>query len=180
MVGSESFEWQGSSSGLYEASRQHDACGVGFVAELSGLPSRAVVADALEALARMNHRGAAGAEANTGDGAGLQTAVPHSFLARRAAECGIRLPESGRYAVGNVFFDQKGGPAAVEHSKAFFMRAIKDVGLTPLGWRLVPTDNSALGTAAKRSQPRIEQIFIERPPNVDEMQFERMLFLARR
>ena len=107
----------------------------------------------------------------------VQLAIPHVFFSRVCKDLNIHIGEAGSYGVGNVFFDQQG--QSLEKSKALFEETIKTVGLKCLGWRLVPTDNGDLGLAAKRSQPQIEQVFIERPKDASEKEFERLLFLVR-
>lgn len=177
-----SFGYNNNNSGLYNQSIQHDACGVGFIANLKGFHSHSIVREGIEALEHMNHRGAAGAEANSGDGAGIQVALPHEFFKRVAKdELGLNLGERGTYAVGNIFFDQKNFSASAKNDvKAQFDKTLRQFGLIPLGWRVVPTNNSSLGHTAVRSQPLIEQLFVGRPDNMTEEEFERRLWLTRR
>ena len=167
---------------LYEPSTEHDACGFGFVVDIAGRPSHAIVRDALTVLVNLEHRGATGSEANTGDGAGILVAIPHRFLGATAAEAGIRLPEAG-YGVAMVFLprDEASRAGAVER----FERVLGDEGLEILGWRDVPTDPSGLGPSARASQPVIVQAFIARPEGLalghdEDLAFERRLYVARR
>ena len=88
--------------GLYDPRNEHDACGVGFVVHIKGKKSHKIVAQGIELLVNLEHRGAAGAESNSGDGAGILTQVPHRFLAKKAKEAGFTLPEPGDYGVGQV------------------------------------------------------------------------------
>ncbi len=145
---------------LYEPSTEHDACGFGFVVDIAGRPSHAIVRDALTVLVNLEHRGATGSEANTGDGAGILVSIPHRFLGAAAAEAGISLPEAG-YGVAMVFLprDEASRAGAVER----FERELRGEGLELLGWREVPTDPSGLGSSARSSQPVIVQAFIARP-----------------
>src|SRR5206468_8577190 len=134
--------------GLYDPSNEHDACGVGFVADLRGRKSHRLVRDALTVLENLNHRGACGCEDNTGDGAGILIQIPHAFLAERCRRIGIELPSPGRYGVGAFFaspiLSQQG------FGQRMFERIVAEEGLTFLGWRKLFTDNSSLGEGAKR------------------------------
>ena len=165
--------------GLYDPQFEHDSCGVGLIADINGRTSHRIVQDSLKILCRMNHRGARGAEENTGDGAGVLTQIPHTFFVRECAKLDISLPEPGEYAVGMIFLPTDG-------EKRFFceqtlLNAIEEEGQIFLGWRDVPTDNSSLGESAKRSQPFIRQIFVGKGENIgDTAHFERKLFVIRR
>ena len=167
---------------LYEPSTEHDACGFGFVVDIAGRPSHAIVRDALTVLVNLEHRGATGSEANTGDGAGILVSIPHRFLGAAAAETGITLPESG-YGVAMVFLprDEASRAGALER----FERELRGEGLEILGWRDVPTDPTGLGESARASQPVIVQAFIARPAGLalghdEDLAFERRLYVARR
>ena len=123
--------------GLYDPAYEHDACGVGMVADLHGRPDHDIVDRGLTVLERLAHRGASGAEVETGDGAGILVQVPHRFLSRAAEEAGFSLPEAGGYAVGLAFL-----PA--DHDDALKARTVveqtaAEEGLSVLGWRTVPT-----------------------------------------
>ena len=147
--------------GLYDPANEKDACGVGFVAQIKGVASHQIVKDANRILCNMDHRGARGSETNTGDGAGMLTAVPHKLLRRAAKEeLGIELPEPGKYGVGNIFLPTDDEERA--YCKAAFLKAIETQGQHFLGWRTVPTDpdGANLGPTAVESMPRIEQLFI--------------------
>ncbi len=164
---------------LYEPFFEHDACGFGFVCDIRGRPSNAVVRDALTVLVNLEHRGATGAEPDTGDGAGLLVQVPHEFLTREAGRLGFALPGAREYGVGMVFLpqDPRGRDAVV----ALVETQLCDAGLPVLGWRDVPTDDRTLGPTARASQPVIRQVFVGRPPaDQDEMAFERRLYVGRR
>jgi glutamate synthase (ferredoxin) len=165
--------------GLYDPAFEHDACGFGFVVDIAGRPSHAIVRDALTVLLNLEHRGATGSEKNTGDGAGLTIQIPHRFLSEVAARSGIRLRGRGGYGVGVVFLpaDRLG---RVECFR-LFERVVEEEGLHFLGWREVPTDNTGLGASAKASQPFIRQVFIDRPEGVvEDLAFERKLYVVRR
>lgn len=148
--------------GLYDPSFDKDSCGVGFVAELSGDSSRKTVADALEMLIRMAHRGACGCETNTGDGAGILVALPHDFYKEVAKDIGFDLPPPGGYAVGMFFLPTS--DKRREESKNVFTKVAESLGHTVLGWRRVPTDNSGLGNAALQTEPVVEQVFLTPTP----------------
>jgi len=167
--------------GLYDPRFEHDSCGVGFVAHVRGRASHQIVLDADQVLRNMAHRGASGCEANTGDGAGILTALPHVFLERVAAVAmGEELPEPGRYAVGNVFLPTD--PSERAHCKRTFERIALEQGQRVLGWRVVPTDpeNADLGPTALSSLPSIEQLFVEAGEDTDEAAFERQLYVIRK
>ncbi|MGH9102353.1 MAG: glutamate synthase subunit alpha, partial [Acidimicrobiales bacterium] len=143
---------------LYRPELEHDSCGVAFVADLAGRASHGTVKRALEALCNLEHRGASGSEANTGDGAGILVQVPDGFL-RAAVPFG--LPEPGAYATGLAFLPREhDASAAARESVASLAR---EEGFGVLGWRGVPTDDSALGAVARSVEPRIEQLFVEHP-----------------
>ena len=167
------------SYGLYDPQFEHDSCGVGLIADISGRKSHRIVQDSLSILCRMNHRGARGAEENTGDGAGVLTQIPHKFFLRECEKLGIQLPETGEYAVGMLFLPND--PEKRAFCEKILLRTIADEGQIFLGWRDVPTNDSSLGDSAKRSQPFIRQIFIGKGENIgDDSHFERKLFVLRR
>ncbi|HEY3336690.1 MAG TPA: glutamate synthase central domain-containing protein, partial [Candidatus Limnocylindrales bacterium] len=168
---------------LYEPSTEHDSCGFGFVADISGRASHAIVRDALTVLANLEHRGASGSEKNTGDGAGILVKLPYRFVGAVAAEQGLDLPADG-YGVAMVFFPRDA--ASREACREKMTTTLAAEGLELLGWRVVPTDPQDLGESARSSQPVIEQAFIARPadlgltPGDDDLVFERRLYVARR
>ncbi|MBN2194388.1 MAG: glutamate synthase large subunit [Polyangiaceae bacterium] len=168
-------------TGLYDPAYEHDACGVGFVAHVKGERSHQIVLDADRVLRNMDHRGARGCEPNTGDGAGILTALPHEFLRRVARDdLGVTLPPAGRYAAGLVFLPR----AAKERAfcKAQVESLIAEHGQLLLGWRAVPTDAAAadLGPTARASEPIIEQLFVAAGGNLEGDAFERQLYLIRK
>ncbi|MEM7434292.1 MAG: glutamate synthase large subunit [Myxococcota bacterium] len=167
--------------GLYDPANEKDACGVGFVAQIKGQASHQIVSDARRILCNMDHRGARGSEKNTGDGAGILTAVPHKLFARVAKEAlGVDLPPPGRYGVGNIFLPTKDDERAI--CKAAFERAIEAQGQTFLGWREVPLDpeGADLGPTALASMPRIEQLYVAAADGLDDDAFERQLYTIRK
>lgn len=165
--------------GLYDAQHEHDACGVAFVATLTGVPSHDIVTKALTALRNLEHRGAAGAEPNSGDGAGILLQVPDRFFREVTAELGFELPPAHSYAVGTAFL-----PGDAEHvakTRARIEEIAAEEGLTVLGWRDVPTDPSSLGATALSAMPTFAQIFIASSGSrVLGMGLERLAFCLRK
>ena len=146
--------------GLYLADYEKDACGVGFICHIKGEQSHKIVSDARQLLCAMTHRGATGADSRDGDGAGVMTGIPHLFFKREAErEIGCILPESGEYAVGNVFF-KANDPIQLQTFQAIFSNIASGLGLRVLGWREVPTDGTILGPAASSKEPSIYQPFV--------------------
>ncbi len=167
--------------GLYDSAHEHDSCGVGFVAHIKGEPSHQILLDAEEILRNMDHRGACGCEANTGDGAGMLTALPHKFLRKVVkADLGIDLPAAGSFAAGNVFLPQI--EAEREKCKAVFEELVAAHGQKLLGWRTVPTDKKAanIGPTARAGEPVIEQPIIATAGGLKNDDFERKLYLIRK
>src|SRR4051812_38975306 len=175
------------SQGLYDPQYEHDSCGVGFVVDLKGRKSWNIVQKGIQVLLNLQHRGACGAEKNTGDGAGILIQIPHKFLVAECAKKGFKLPEAGQYGAGMVFLPSE--PGAREACEKVFEQAIREEGQELLGWRTVPTDNRSLGPSARASQPVIRQIFIgyrdtggaaAEMPALDDLNFERKLYVIRR
>ncbi|HUJ24535.1 MAG TPA: glutamate synthase central domain-containing protein, partial [Myxococcales bacterium] len=147
--------------------------------DIKGRPSHEVVVKALEVLVNLEHRGATGAEKDTGDGAGILLQTPHAFLARECAGLNLELPAPGRLGVGMVFLPQ--GEPGREAIYRLFAETVQAEGCKLLGWRDVPTDSSALGPTARASQPVIRQVFIARGDEIpDGDAFERKLYVIRR
>ncbi len=166
--------------GLYDPAFEHDACGVGMVVNINGKKSHEVVSQALTVLANLTHRGARGAEANTGDGAGILLQAPHGFLQKKANGKGFSLPEPGEYGVGMVFL-----PPDVTHQRRcenHFEKIVASEGQRVIGWRTVRINHQAdMGATAKRAEPKIRQVFIARNPSItDDMAFERKLYVIRK
>lgn len=167
-------------TGLYDPSFEHDACGIGFVANLKNIKSNKIVRDALHMLERMEHRGACGCEPNTGDGAGILMQLPHEFFVDECLKLGIKLPAFGKYGVGMAFFpkDEK----KRQECKTILERNITKLGLTLLGYRLVPTTaaKADLGPTSLGAEPQVEQVFVQCPATVtDNLAFERKLYVLR-
>ncbi|MEA5419881.1 glutamate synthase large subunit [Spirulina sp. CCNP1310] len=162
--------------GLYDPQLEHDACGVGFIVQMKGVRSHAIVDQALTILVNLEHRGAVGAEPNTGDGAGILTQLPHDFLQGAAQEQGITLPAPGHYGVGMFFANPD--PAIRQRGREILEKIATEEGQTILGWRDVPTDHGDLGQTARDSEPFIQQVFIARNPKIaDDLGFERKLYV---
>ena len=165
--------------GLYDPSQEHDACGVGLVANIKGIRSHEIIKQGIEVLVNLEHRGAAGADAATGDGAGILIQMPHEFFHRECAKLNIDLPHQGEYAVGMVFLPQE--HHARERCETIIESSTASEGMRFLGWRDVPTNDSAIGTLASQVMPRIRQFFVQRPRAVqDEYTFELKLFVLRK
>jgi glutamate synthase (ferredoxin) len=165
--------------GLYDPQFEHDACGVGFIVHQKGQKSHAIVEQALKILCNLEHRGACGAETNTGDGAGILIQVPHKFLTKVAAAEGITLPDAGQYGVGIIYASPD--PQQRAMSRQAFEKIVAEEGQKVLGWRDVPTDHSSLGATARDSEPFMEQVFIQRSLDLaDDLAFERKLYVIRK
>jgi glutamate synthase (ferredoxin) len=165
--------------GLYDPRHEHDACGAGFVADLSGRRSHDTLRRALEVLHNLRHRGASGREEDSGDGAGVLLQTPHRFLAAECGRLGFALPSPGEYGVGMAFLPREPGPR--RECESLFERAAREEGRPVLGWRSVPTDDSALGATARACRPGVRQVFFGRGTGVaDEIAFERKLFVVRK
>jgi glutamate synthase (NADPH/NADH) large chain len=162
-------------SGLYQPRKEHDSCGVGFVASLNNKPGHHIIEKGLEILVNLEHRGAVGADPLMGDGAGILVQVPHDFFHRVTS---FDLPGQGEYAVAMVFYpqDEKLRRQTAER----FRRGAEAEGLELIGTRAVPFDNSGLSEGVVASQPVIEQIFLRRPDGLDGEAFERKLLIARK
>jgi glutamate synthase (NADPH/NADH) large chain len=168
-------------TGLYDPALEKDSCGVGFVANIKGQPSHQIMLDAYHLNSRMDHRGGCGFEANTGDGAGILMALPHSFFRKIAREVlDADLPEPGQYAVGNIFL-----PRRVKERKTcqkVINRIIEEEEQKLVGWREVPIDaeSADVGPAARMAQPAIEQLFIAAADGLSHEEFERKLYIIRK
>ena len=167
--------------GLYDPAFEKDACGVGFVVNIKGEKSHAIVSQALTVLMNLDHRGARGAEANTGDGAGILLQIPDAFLRQKCADLEITLPAAGHYGVGMVFMSHDGREQ--QECKERFEEFVREEGQHFLGWRQVPTDNSGLGKTALIGEPAVYQAFVGRNLAVladDPLAFERKLYVIRK
>ena len=161
--------------GLYDPRFEHDACGVSFVANIKGVRSREIVTLGITALCNMEHRGATGAEADTGDGAGILIQVPDAFL---RAVAGFELPAMGKYAVGIAFLPAD--PVRTATAIETVERIIVEEGLRPLGWRVVPSNPDCLGASARAVMPAIQQFFLDDPAGAEGIDLDRKMFVARK
>jgi len=165
--------------GLYDPDFEHDSCGVGFVCDVKGRKSHEIVRQGLEVLRRLSHRGATGADPETGDGAGILIQLPHEFFLKACRENKINLPEQGEYGAGLVFLPRN--QKERKFCKDIFARIIEEEGLFLLGWRPVPVNESEIGKAARDTQPVMEHIFIGQPDKIKEqLDFERKLYIIRK
>ncbi|WP_108659860.1 glutamate synthase large subunit [Acuticoccus kandeliae] len=161
--------------GLYRADREHDACGVGFIADIHNKPTHSIIEQGLQILVNLTHRGAVGADPEMGDGAGMLVQLPHEFFAEEAARLGFSLPAPGEYAVGMVFL-----PKGSDH-RAMIEGVVAAEGQRVLGWREVPVNSACLPDSVLASEPEIVQFFIGRGEGVaDATAFERRLFILRK
>ena len=163
--------------GLYDPAHEHDACGIGFVANMRGEKSHDIIEKGIQVLINLTHRGACGCDPETGDGAGILIQIPHKFFARECAQTwDSNLPAAGEYAVGMTFLPVE------KHQRlqceGIFERIIREEGLSVLGWRDTPVDGDAIGRVARASQPYIQQVFVARPAGMDEDAFERKLYVV--
>jgi glutamate synthase domain-containing protein 1 len=162
--------------GLYHPEHEHDACGVGFVVNIQGKKSHAIVEQGIQILENLVHRGASGSDPETGDGAGILIQIPHHFFLR------VRdgnLPDEGYYGVGMVFLPRDERDRAL--CEAAIETVTKEEGQLFLGWREVPVDNTVIGRASRAVEPVIKQFFIGRAKELpDQEAFERKLFVTRK
>ena len=165
--------------GLYDPAFEHDACGVGFVAQISGRPSHRVLELGLEAVCNVTHRGAVDADAKTGDGAGVLTQLPRRFFAKELARLGVTGIAPADIAVATIFFPGD-EPAVKARCLAIVERVCNRHGLRRLAWREVPVDVSVLGGKALATKPDIQHLILGRPLGLDDNDYERVLFLARK
>jgi|YelNatPaOPRAMG01_1025707.scaffolds.fasta_scaffold00075_16 glutamate synthase (NADPH/NADH) large chain len=166
-------------TGMYDSSFEHDACGMGFVADVKGRKSRAIIDKGLDILKNLEHRGAVGADPETGDGAGILIQMPHDFMKKVSAEAKIKLPAEGRYGVGVVFLPQD--PIVRKTAENIVEKIVIDEDQKFLGWRNVPVDPNVPGKGARATQPFIRQCFIGANKKIETQdEFERKLYLIRR
>jgi glutamate synthase (NADPH) large chain len=164
--------------GLYTPELEHDACGIGFIANINGSKNNQVLRDALSMLENMEHRGGRGSSPKTGDGAGVLIQLPHEFFVEESVRLGFQLPAAGHYGVGMVFFprDKK----VLNSCREVLKKAIKTLGFDVIGFRVVPVDHSVPGPGAAEVEPVIEQVFVK--PLTEGMSnedMERKLFVLR-
>lgn len=165
--------------GLYDPTLEHDACGMGFVVNIKGEKSHDIIDEALTVLENLSHRGASGADENTGDGAGILIQIPHDFFKRECDVLGFNLPEKGNYGVGMIFAHKYDDFRKTQMET--FEKIVQEEGQKILGWREVPIDMTTVGEGAKAVMPRFIQVFIEKDASLaDEMDFERKLYIIRK
>ena len=163
--------------GLYSPEQEHDACGVGLVANIKGPKTHQIIDEGVEVLINLGHRGAAGRDPETGDGAGMLIQMPDKLFQREAATLGIDLPSGGEYGVGMVFMP----PEVQADCRGLIGQAIEAEGLKVLGWRDVPLDHTKIGKDAQAVRPHIAQVFIGMGPGIkDPAQLERKLYVVRK
>ncbi|WP_069803883.1 glutamate synthase large subunit [Thermogemmatispora onikobensis] len=166
---------------LYDARWEHDACGTGFIVQISGERSHALVEMALEALARLTHRGAQDADAETGDGAGVLTQLPTELFRAELAAQGITPPEAHALAVGMLFLPPRThSPQELESSRQIIEQTLAELEIPLLLWRQPPLDVSVLGSQARATLPTISQILLACPDKLTPEEFEASLYYARR
>ena len=165
--------------GLYSPEHEHDACGVGFVANIKGRKSHDTVRQAVEILCNLEHRGACGCDPETGDGAGILTQLPHEFFVRECANNRMILPAEGDYGVGMIFLSPDDDEAAA--CCKVVEKVVAELGQEVLGWRDVPIEPDKVGPVARACMPRMRQIFVKRcTESADPMDFERRLYVIRK
>ncbi|MFQ5794688.1 MAG: glutamate synthase large subunit [Candidatus Bipolaricaulia bacterium] len=163
---------------LYDPRFEHDGCGIGFVADLSGRPSHEILEQAICAVVNVTHRGAIDADAGTGDGAGLLTQIPKKLFLKQVEQLGHPAPDEADLAVGTFFLPQD--EEIREQCRWIIETVLSDYGVTLFGWREVPVDPSVLGEKASVTQPRIEQLLVGRPQRISAEAYERTLYLTRK
>lgn len=163
--------------GLYDPVMEKDNCGVGFITHIKGNKSHAIVQKGIQILENLTHRGAVGADINTGDGAGILLQIPHVFLTKKMKELGKTLPEAGNYGVGMIFLPQE--PNARYYCEGVFERILESEGLHLIGWRNVPIEEKECGLTASGTRPVVHQLFIEKG-TLDTATFERKLYIVRK
>ena len=165
--------------GLYNPALDHDACGVGFVANLKNVKSHDIIAKGIQILENLEHRGATGADPRAGDGAGMLVQIPHEFLSEECKALGFDLPERGHYGVAHIFMPQDDELRA--HCREVVEQAAEQEGHEVLGWRTVPVDNSCLPQMVIDTEPVHDQAFFSRRKDTeDDVQFERQLYILRK
>lgn len=166
-------------NGMYSSRFEKDACGMGFVVNIKGKKSHDIIDDGLRILERLEHRGGAGADKDTGDGAGILVQIPHEFFKRECEVLGINLPPAGSYGVGMVFAHKY--ESLRNEQKRIFEEVVREEGQIVLGWREVPVDSSAVGQEAALIRPWMIQILIGKGPDVmNDKEFERKLYVIRK
>ena len=166
-------------NGMYSSQFEKDACGMGFVVNIKGKKSHDIIDDGLRILERLEHRGGAGADKDTGDGAGILVQIPHEFFKRECEVLGINLPAAGEYGVGMVFAHKY--ESLRNEQKRIFEEVVREEGQVVLGWREVPVDGTKVGHEAAAIRPWMIQILIGKGPDVtNNKDFERKLYIIRK
>ncbi|UII21933.1 glutamate synthase large subunit [Fulvivirga ligni] len=164
--------------GLYTPELEHDACGIGCIANIDGSKTSAIVQDAIDMLENMEHRGGTGSDPETGDGAGILIQIPHDFLATECEKLGFELPEAGKYGAGMIFFPVN--PAVRNECREILEKHAEEMGFILLGYRNVPVNHNIPGSGARNVEPVIEQIFLKHSDNnITTEALERKLFVLR-
>ncbi len=161
--------------GLYLKQFEHDNCGAGFICNLKGEKSNKIIHNALEILVKLEHRGAVSSDGRTGDGAGILIDIPHNYFKR---VCEFKIPNEREYAVGMVFLPKRRNQRY--YCMDIFEKEIKKQGLNILGWRNVPFNRAVLGRIASKTEPKLKQLFVNKPKDISDLQFNAKLFTARK
>ncbi|CAM3785252.1 glutamate synthase large subunit [Alkalicoccus chagannorensis] len=165
--------------GLYDPREEHEACGIGMIANINGTKSHDIVQNAVTILCNLEHRGGQSADVSSGDGAGILTQIPHRFFEKQFHKEDIALPEEGRYGIGMIFFPQE--QKERKESRQIFEKIIEEEGQRILGWRTVPVNDSFVGDEAKKTEPFIRQVVIGPSDQMaDQDEFERRLYIIRK
>jgi glutamate synthase (NADPH/NADH) large chain len=168
-----------SPQGLYHPAREHDACGVGFIADMKNRKTHTIVEKGLKILLNLDHRGAVGADPKAGDGCGILVQIPHRFFTQEATKLGFVLPGPEAYAIGFLFLPRD--PEGRKIVEDIVRSVIAAEGQIFLGWRDVPVVSSGLGETVRLSEPVCRQVFIARGPGIDDQDnFERRLYIVRK
>ena len=166
-------------AGLYRPEFEFDSCGVGFVATISGVPDHKILQTAIDSVVGLSHRGAVSADGRTGDGAGILTQIPLRLVQRELAARNIDHVSSSDVGIGMVYLPQAGATTNAQ-AVEIVNSVLEEQGIPLLTWRRVPVDTAALGAIAAQSAPDIQQVLVQRPDGMDDIAFERALYVARR
>ncbi|MFC4713368.1 glutamate synthase large subunit [Planococcus dechangensis] len=165
--------------GLYHPDEEHEACGIGMIANIDGRKSHSIVQNAVNILCNLEHRGGQSSDTSTGDGAGILTQIPHRFFLKQCEKEDIALPEEGKYGIGMIFMPQDYDLRM--KAKEVIQRIVKEEGQESLGWRPVPVNDSFVGKVAAKTKPVIRQFFIGASPEMESrMDLERRLYIIRK
>lgn len=165
--------------GLYHPDQEHEACGIGMIANIDGRKSHSIVQNAVNILCNLEHRGGQSSDTSTGDGAGILTQIPHRFFLKQCEKEGIVLPDEGKYGIGMIFMPQDYDLRM--KAKDIIQRIVEEEGQESLGWRPVPVNDSFVGNVAAKTKPVIRQIFIGASAELEtRMDLERRLYIIRK